>query len=360
MPMENLMYAYALNEAKEVVHIKDVTEEMKESTRFFCISCGDEMIACLGEVNQHYFRHKNTSTCNKETYLHKLGKRIIRERFYNNPEFLIELSQYEKCAKEDCPLVYKNCTQHVRTTVNLKDFYNVCEEEHGCENFVADLLLYSDSRHIEPIMLEVCVTHKCTQEKIDSGLRIIEFFLKDEDDAFRLYDIELKEEADIIQFYNFKKEKLSNKILNNDVMGCVLYPNGRTEIFSFKYGWTCRSLEIKDDDELNDVLLKISTMQYCDNLDLFLLQRANAMGANIKNCKVCKFYKKNEYKGGHICVLYKKCGTPKEPDENEGNKCRYYKYEYPSDELVESPDLYYLSASPNIKRRQNIALRTSL
>lgn len=39
------MYTYALNETKEIVHIKDATEDMKESTRFFCISCGDEMVA---------------------------------------------------------------------------------------------------------------------------------------------------------------------------------------------------------------------------------------------------------------------------------------------------------------------------
>ena len=344
------MYAYALNEAKEVVHIKDVTEEMKERTRFFCISCGDEMVACLGDVNQHYFRHKNSSTCNKETYLHKLGKKILRERFYRNPEFLIELSQYEKCAKKDCPLVENNCTQYVCTTVNLKDYYNICDEEHGCGNFVADLLLYSDSKNIEPIMLEVCVTHKCTQEKIDSGLRIIEFYLKDEDDAFRLNNIELKEESDVIQFYNFKKEKSANKILYNDVMGCALHPNGRAEIYNFKYGWSCGSLEIKDDDDLSDVLLKISTTQYCDNLDLFLLQHANAIGIKIRNCKVCKFYKKKEYRGGHICVLYKKCGTPKEPYETEANTCRYYRYEYPYDELVERPELYYLAVSPRLNK----------
>lgn len=50
--MDNLVYAYALNEVKEVVHIKDVTEEMKERTLFFCISCGDEMVARMSHQEQ--------------------------------------------------------------------------------------------------------------------------------------------------------------------------------------------------------------------------------------------------------------------------------------------------------------------
>ncbi|MBO7082875.1 MAG: hypothetical protein J6W30_03415 [Bacteroidales bacterium] len=47
---------------------------MRKSTKFTCISCGQELSACLGSKNQHHFRHKTEVDCNLETYLHKMGK----------------------------------------------------------------------------------------------------------------------------------------------------------------------------------------------------------------------------------------------------------------------------------------------
>ena len=322
--MNKLRYAYALNESKKIVHISQVTKEMKDGTHFFCISCGDEMIACLGEVNQHYFRHKNVSECNEETYLHKLGKKILKDRFVNSKEFNISITQVETCCtKKKCPLFDKaTCKQNALTLFNLKDYYNICEEEKAFGKYVADLLLYSNVQKVEPVMLEICVTHKCSQEKINSGYKIIEITLNNEEDAIKLMDAELTDSRENIHFYNFKKDKKSQKPLHNDVYVALIYKNGNTYLSGRKDGWSCSNIDIDIDDTntpYNDVIMRVTTPDYCSNLDLWLLRYAHDEGYSIRNCKVCKFYKYNNYRKENICTLYKKYGTPHKPLEYEAN-----------------------------------------
>lgn len=351
--MNKLRYAYALNESKKIVHISQVTKEMKEGgTHFFCISCGDEMIACLGEVNQHYFRHKNVAECNEETYLHKLGKKILKERFDNSKEFNILITQVETCTKEDCPLVDEaNCKEYVKTKINFKEYYNICEEEKACDKYIADLLLYSNIQKVEPVMLEICVTHKCSQEKIDSGYRIIEITLNDEEDAIKLMDEELTDSSENIHFYNFKKEKSHNKLLHHDVYVELIHKNGSTYSIGRKEGWSCSNIDIDVDDidtPYDDVIMRVTTPDYCSNLDVWLLRYAHDKGYLIRNCKACKFHKYNNFQKEHICTLYKKYGTPHNPMEYEANKCRYFSYVCPEIGHIDEPRHYYVSISSQI------------
>ena len=69
-----IKYKRAKTGNDEIVNIEEVTPEMREATKFTCISCGQELSACLGSKNQHHFRHKTEVDCNLETYLHKMGK----------------------------------------------------------------------------------------------------------------------------------------------------------------------------------------------------------------------------------------------------------------------------------------------
>ena len=68
--MADIKYSYAYD-GDVVVHIDDVSEH----GTFYCISCGKEMVAKLGDKKSHHFAHKvNDVSCNSETYLHKLAK----------------------------------------------------------------------------------------------------------------------------------------------------------------------------------------------------------------------------------------------------------------------------------------------
>lgn len=47
-------------------------------------------------------------------------------------------------------------------------------------------------------------------------------------------------------------------------------------------------------------------------------------GYDIKNCNLCKYHKQG-YDEPIFCCLYKKCGTPKYPEQLEADSCEYYR-----------------------------------
>lgn len=76
-----IQYQNASDSTGKIFSIEKITPENRASTQFFCVGCGAEMIPVLGSKKQHHFRHKEDCKCNFETYLHKLGKRGLKEQF---------------------------------------------------------------------------------------------------------------------------------------------------------------------------------------------------------------------------------------------------------------------------------------
>ena len=88
--MPKIKYHYALNKNGDIVDIADVDKENRKAQRFFCINCGAEMIPKLGKFKVRHFAHKaETPDCNSETYLHKLAKLRLKEKFYSSAPFEI-------------------------------------------------------------------------------------------------------------------------------------------------------------------------------------------------------------------------------------------------------------------------------
>ena len=78
-----------------------------------------------------------------------------------------------------------NCHKdYVDLTVDLKRYYDTCAEEQEIDGFIADLLLtHSKKADIPPVLIEICVTHPCDDEKRKSGLKIIEVTIKKEQEV---------------------------------------------------------------------------------------------------------------------------------------------------------------------------------
>ena len=86
--MARVKYNYALDEHGRIVSIKQASLERTEKHTYKCIGCGNEMIARLGEFRNWHFAHRcDDPNCGAETYLHKLAKRLIREKFVNDSSF---------------------------------------------------------------------------------------------------------------------------------------------------------------------------------------------------------------------------------------------------------------------------------
>ena len=85
------MYMITFHNATDIdgriIHIDEVTKDNR-AEHYYCVGCGGEMSAVLGEKRDHHFRHKEAH-CSWESYLHKLGKMRLKQRFDTQKEFVV-------------------------------------------------------------------------------------------------------------------------------------------------------------------------------------------------------------------------------------------------------------------------------
>ena len=184
--MKEIKYKYALNEQGDIVSIYDVTSENKSTHQYNCISCGSILTPRIGTKNAPHFAHRNnTPNCSSETYLHKLAKQKIKEKFEQSKTFIITYYSNDKCINHNgCPIYVDNrCIARNKHEYNLKEYYNLCREEVGHDRYIADLLLtHTEKPDRDAIFIEIHVHHKSTELKKNSGHRIIELTIKSESD----------------------------------------------------------------------------------------------------------------------------------------------------------------------------------
>ena len=173
----------------KIIHIEEVTKENR-AEHYYCIGCGGEMSAVLGDKREHHFRHKEAH-CSWESYLHKLGKMRLKQRFETQKDFVVKYYVEHHCDKSrGCKLepIYKDkkCNRRELLAFDLKKEFDTCEEEVTYKGLRADLMLSSKEHpEREPVFLEISVTHDCEPEKLASGIPIIELKIIDEKDVLR-------------------------------------------------------------------------------------------------------------------------------------------------------------------------------
>ncbi|MBP3349583.1 MAG: hypothetical protein J6L03_02955 [Bacteroidaceae bacterium] len=329
--MNNIKYGYALDEHQNVISIHDVTQENRKEHTYHCIECGEELIPRLGTKRVLHFAHKcNTPNCTGETYLHKLAKRLIKEHFERSDSFMIKYFQNHKCFKhKTCPLYNIKCVSRNIEEFNLKEYYNTCQEEKQYENYTADILLTNSREpNKKPIFIEIHVKHKSTEEKINSGNRIIELTIKSEADIERFISSGIEEskypeeeKEGYAQFYKFNTfSENTTKGWKCNLPKFFLYPSGKT----FAQYINCYNAFEKKSDRNFEVCfyekdgegieLNTSIKYACT-----LAQKENS---SLKFCPLCKYYS-TEYP--YICKCYKRFSTPKYPNAWDASECKYYR-----------------------------------
>lgn len=227
-------YRYALCK-EHVVNIDDVTKETRKSLKFTCLGCGHEMVAVLGEERVHHFRHKNNENCSNETYLHNLAKKRIKEIFDTNEHFHIIYKATNSCEHfGSCP--FNRCKKEFEWPLDLKEYFDTCEIEKGCGGFRPDILLSHSEHPNRKLFIEINVNHPCTDDKLNSGYRIIEIDVVSEQTIIYPFS----EDFEHIHFFNFdfkrditpqtKVERFSllseednRKIPNQDEINCFQF-----------------------------------------------------------------------------------------------------------------------------------------
>lgn len=243
--MAEVKYHFALDEQERLVCIDDITEEDRHSHSYHCLNCGSKMVPRKGKVRSWHFAHRcDEDHCGTETYLHKLAKRMIKDKFDREESFEVGYYRVVQCSnKSTCPFAKSDkCREWKLETFNLKRFYDTCIEEQSVNGFIADLLLTkSDKQEREPVLIEIQVSHKSTDQKLQSGLRIIEIHIKTEDDIQSLLRAPIVENPNanfgyvrdvetigFAKFYNFKKKSSYDEPLEKrSIQRFYLFPSGK-------------------------------------------------------------------------------------------------------------------------------------
>ncbi|MBQ0115200.1 MAG: hypothetical protein KBT10_04955 [Bacteroidales bacterium] len=271
--LSQFRYALCNGQVKE---INNVTKECRKSEKYTCLGCGNEMVAVLGQVREHHFRHKNSENCSNETYLHNLAKKMIKEIFDTQEYFVIQHNANNVCEQLDsCP--FKRCKKNVQRKIDLKKYFDTCEIEKTCGGFRPDVLLTHSEHSDRKLFIEVNVNHPCTYEKINSGIRIIEIDVDSELTTIHPFD----EQNRHMHFFNFKFER-------------KIRPTTKVERFSLLSDDKGKHLKLDEidccqfDEHLPNAVYDIISQEPNDNNSLISgLAHALNHGEDIRHCYFC-------------------------------------------------------------------------
>ncbi|MBQ9174360.1 MAG: hypothetical protein IJ161_11580 [Bacteroidales bacterium] len=339
--MATAKYQYALDENGRLVSIKQAYLERNDGHTYHCLGCGAGLIARLGEVRTWHFAHRGDEDhCGTETYLHQLAKRRIKEKFEKGLSFPVGYYRDVRCSDlGTCPFGREDeCHKYNLETFDLKQYYDTCREEQSIGGYIADLCLTNSSKpDREPVLIEIQVSHKSTPQKRDSGLRILEIRLRTEEDIDSLLSDTIVENPDaryghyrdvdtigFAKFYGFNKKSSKPEPLEiRSIQRFYLFRSGKAYVTNMDEFKSCRKVMVKDKkNAIFEASIDCFYLGSPSPYDFgYVAARQN--GIDVKTCQLCKYYKSGYDQP--ICCLYKKCGTPKNPEPPYAKNCDFYR-----------------------------------
>ncbi len=300
------------------------------------------MVVKQGEVRQWHFAHKALSPhCSYESYLHRLAKRKIHEWFYNTNQLqlVFSSSQSHRCSQmgNDCiwwESVSGHCKNHQvyqwSAKYDLKKYYNSCDIEREYKGFRADLFIYGENRSDEEsIFIEICVKHPCTQEKVDSGIRIIEMVIESEADIDSICNSSEIREGEHIKLYNFRA-KPRIIVFNNKKLYKFILSSGNTASFSEV---DCKTYANRHDRSIFELTSdhRFFEINYGQSAIYFIYQVGMAAAHNrdypVRDCFLCRYHRRTvEERLSIFCCLYKQLGAAdKYCKSTKALECKVYR-----------------------------------
>lgn len=311
------------------IDIEKGSDAWKEKKFYFPGCEGDEEEEMLFIQRKHkngvtkYFRHRPGYLGDRnepDRYLHNYAELRLKQRFdesLSSGEFIVQYYVVEKCpdsfsCKLKSNIKCKGEPKPVLKTLNLRKYYDTCSIEKGTDKYIADLLLTnSQDDTVKPMLLEVFVTHKCTDEKIASGYPIIEIKINQREDAdnaiienagevveeYMFMQNENKKTLPPIVFYGFKREVAFNSYVN--------YANFLLAKKDNEWVADCRAIFCKDVDEFTPEGRAFSLsmpLEEIKNIDIYEMgmAKAQSMGLKVRDCSLCARYKIPSWQSNRI------------------------------------------------------------
>lgn len=196
--MKEISYEHALDPNGRLI----TTDVGQRGGNYTCPNCRQRLIFRAGEIRQRHFAHKGNA-CDPETYLHQAAKLALGQELERRTD-----------AQQGFNILAYGTLQHIESgtervvsteyTQSLHP-YNVLsgqpsiaiEERHA--GFVPDILVKGQS---QTYFIEIFVTHPVSEEKIASGIPIIQVKIESESDIETLVKGNLPEGIQT-QLFNF-------------------------------------------------------------------------------------------------------------------------------------------------------------
>lgn len=302
---------YAVSQKGVLSHIKEAHYNSEE---YYCPHCGCRMLKRCGNIRAWHFAHdwryanETQKSCSYETYLHGYAKLRLKQWFDESESIILHFQQSIRCNQhESCALIHDNCSLVINKSCDLKTLFDTCSIESTVKesngNYRADLLLAKESDPSRRILIEIKVSHGCTDKKKTSNAQIIEFDVSSEEDIEYIisHDVEPSEK---VRYYGFKN------LIRKDEGGAIkpmlffrkfiLYRSGKT----FCKEIDCQSITDHHSSSLFELATDIPE-EYNWYLNLYGLMTAAERGLRFPNCYLCTHYCYNEENDSYECGIKK-------------------------------------------------------
>jgi hypothetical protein len=240
-------YRFALNADHRLVDVNDLVRITGASAReyFECVGCGRRLVAHLkDDLRARHFAHFRADECvGYETYLHKAAKAAFLETYLdclaNQKPFTLRVPVADICTELRAELGFV-CARPSYREINLTRWFDSAIEEARFEAFKPDVLLMS-SNNGRSMFVELAVTHRCEQQKIDCGVRILELSIESDADiaSIRSGVINVDDNGPA-RTYNFKLKAAEGSFCKGNcprhVGVFVVHRTGRPKLFSVPAG----------------------------------------------------------------------------------------------------------------------------
>lgn len=289
---------YAVSKDGVRIHIKKAYESKED---FFCPACGCKMIKKCGAIRSWHFAHdwrhaenELQKNCTYETYLHAYAKMRIKQWFEESKSITIHYEEQHICSfSKECKWkqTYDNCSKTNYKDYDLKKSLGKCDEEKNIkiadDTFRPDLLWYKEKDPSQRIFIEIKVTHQCSDKKVNSQERIIEFSVSSEEDIENIVNKNYICESENVKFWNINKDFFDEQIKPvHQLNKFILYESGK--VFPYRK-CSCMSYKNSSSNAIfeltvkTDVIDSLGIGRFC----LYGLSLAYKNGFKIKHCNIC-------------------------------------------------------------------------
>jgi|GEM_PF-515300 Competence protein len=332
-----IKYQFAKDEKGKLIDINDLDVNDRDDFKFYCVGCGNELIAKLGKIKIHHFAHKKVVACSGETYLHTLGKQLFYDNFTecltNKKPFFIEIYQKKICIHYEQEFGIKCKLSRSVTKFDLTKYFDKISIETREGSFVADVMLTSKSEK-DKVFVEIAVTHLSTEEKLNSNYRIIEIEIANEEDFAPIRKKSLSVYDSKVKFRNFHTKETCASICDGN---CSVLHNfltldneGRCLLKQCNLKQIKSILTKQKDRIVTYQIIKIDGRSYFKVFKTAIATFAEK-NLKIKNCYICRYHADNN--SNHFfedtrrvpifCKFLKvKCNS------NHAVSCNYFRLEY--------------------------------